>query len=153
VQGCGGQARGVAVHAEYDDPVVIPGHPGQPGVATGIQAPLQVVALHDDRAGYLALFGPLGGGPDVDEHRAAGPFPEGLVRRQPDQPPARGGEDLVDAPRAGRPARHHAAGPSVPIFTSPPAVSSYRVISGMGGEYACTLTASEEAAVLRTSWI
>ena len=124
VQGHRSQAGGVAVHAEHDDPVVVAGDPGQPGLALGIQAPLQVVALHDDRAGYLARVRPLRGGPDVDERRAAGPFPERLVRRQPREAAAGGREDLVYAAGARRPGRHHAAGPSVPAFTSPPAVSS-----------------------------
>ena len=74
--------------------------------------------------GISPSLGPLRGGPDVDEHRALGLFPEGLVRRQPPQPPARGGEDLVDAAGARRPGRHHAAAPSVSSLTSPPEVSS-----------------------------
>jgi hypothetical protein len=124
VQGHRGQAGGVAVHAEHDDAVVVAGNPGQPGLAVGIQPPLQVVALHDDRTGYLARDRPLRGGPDVDEHRAVGAFPERLVRRQPHEAAAGGREDLVDAAGARRPGRHHAAGPSVPSLTSPPAVSS-----------------------------
>jgi hypothetical protein len=153
VQGHRGQAGGVAVHAEHDDPVVVAGDPGQPGLTLGIQAPLQVVALHDDRAGDLAHARALRRGPDVDEHRALGLFPEGLLGRQPAQPPAGVREDLVNAAGARRAGRHHAAGPSVARLTSPPAVSSYRVICGMGGEYACTLTATAAAAALRTSWM
>jgi hypothetical protein len=112
-----------------------------------------VVPLHDDRAGYLAARRPLRGGPDVHEDRALGLFPERFARRQPVQPAAGGREDLVDAEGARRPGRHHAAGPSVPSFVSPPGVSSYRVICGIGGEYACTLTATEAAVALRKSWM
>jgi hypothetical protein len=112
-----------------------------------------VVALYHDRAGYLARTGPLRSGPDVDEHGALGLFPEGLVWRQPPQPLAGGRENLVDAASARWPARHHAAGPSVPSLTSPPDASSYRVICGIGGEYAWTLTATEAAVALRRSWM
>jgi hypothetical protein len=70
------------------------------------------------------VVGPLGGGPDVDQHHALGPFPERLVRGHPLQPPAGVREDLVDAAGARRAERHHAAGPSVSSLTSPPGVSS-----------------------------
>ena len=70
------------------------------------------------------MLGSLRGGPDVDEHGSLAAFGEGLPRRQPQQLPARGGEDLLDAARARRPGRYHAAAPSVPSLTSPPAVSS-----------------------------
>src|SRR5208282_480858 len=97
-----------------------PGDPGQPGVATGIQAPLQVVALHDRRTRYLALLRPVRGGPDVDEHAAARQLAEGLPRRQPQPAGARGCQDLLDAAAAGRPGRHHEAAPSVASLTRPP---------------------------------
>jgi len=119
-----GQAGGVPLLADDDDPVVVAGDPGQPGVTAGIEAPFQVVALHHGRAGNLAVDGPLGGGPDVDEHPAFGPFAEGFRRRQPQQPGARGGEHLLDRARAQRPGRHHAAAPSVSLSTSPPGVRS-----------------------------
>ena len=50
MQGRGGQARGVPILAEHDDPVVVPGDPGQPGVAGRVEAPFQVVALYDGGA-------------------------------------------------------------------------------------------------------
>src|SRR6202045_4384853 len=153
VQGYRGQARGVAVYAEHDDPVIVAGDPGQPRLTLGIHAPLQVVALHDDRAGDLAGARTLRRRPDVDEHRALGLFPERLVGRQPAQPPAGVREDLVDAAGARRAGRHHAAGPSVASLTNPPAVSSYRVIGGMGGESASTRPAPAGGAALRTSWM
>ncbi len=93
------------------------------------------------------------GGPDVDQHGAPGLFAERLTGRHPAQPPAGVREDLVDAAGARRAGGHHAAGPSVASLTSPPAVSSYRVICGMGGEYACTLTATAPVTALRTSWM
>jgi AcrR family transcriptional regulator len=65
-----GQARGVALHAEHDDPVAVPGHPGQPGLAARIETPLQVVALDHGGARYLALFRALPGRPDVHQERA-----------------------------------------------------------------------------------
>jgi AcrR family transcriptional regulator len=119
-----GQAGGIPLLADHDDPVVIAGDPRQPGVATGIEAPFQVVALHHGRAGNLAVRGPLGGGPDVDEEPAIGPLAEGLWGGQPQQPGARGGEHVVDRARTRRPIRHHAAAPSVSLSTSPPGVRS-----------------------------
>jgi hypothetical protein len=104
--------------------VVIPGHPGQPGLAAGIQPPLQVIALDDDRSGYLAVLGPLRGGPDVDQDRSGGAFGEGLLRGQPQQPGAGYAEDLVDAAGPERAGRHHAAAASVACLTSPAGVSS-----------------------------
>jgi len=83
-----------------------------------------MVALHDDRAGYLAYARALRGGPDVDEHRTPGLFTERLLGRQPAQPSAGVREDLVDAAGARRAGRYHAAGPSVPSLTSPPGVRS-----------------------------
>jgi hypothetical protein len=124
VQGGRGQAGGVPVNAEHDDPVVIPGDPGQPGVAAGIEAPFQVIPFHHGRTRYLALGRPLGGRPDVDEHRSAGHLAERLLGRQPLQAGARGGEYLADGAGTRRPAGHHAAGPSVPSLTRPPGVSS-----------------------------
>src|SRR5260370_4956716 len=50
-----------------------------------IEAPLQVVALHDGGPGYLVLPRPLRGGPDVDEHAAKGHLAEGLLRGEPPQ--------------------------------------------------------------------
>jgi hypothetical protein len=83
-----------------------------------------VVALHDRRTWYLTLVRPLRGGPDVDEDAAAGHFAEGLPRRQPQQPGARGRQDLVDGAGTRRPDRHHAAAPWVSRLTSPPGVRS-----------------------------
>jgi AcrR family transcriptional regulator len=124
LQGRRRQAGGIPVDAEHDDPVVIPGDPGQPGVAAGIETPFQVVPFHHGGARYLPLNRPLGGRPDVDEHRSAGHLAERLLRRQPLQAGARGREYLADGPGARRPAGHHAAGPSVPSLTRPPGVSS-----------------------------
>ena len=111
-------------HAEHDDAVVIAGDPGQPGVRAGIKAPLQVVALHDDRPGYLALFRPLRRRPDVDQHGAAAHLAEGLLRRQPPEAGARVRQDLLDGAGPGRTRRHHAAAPSMRTLTSPSGVRS-----------------------------
>ena len=46
---------------------------------------------------------------------------------------------------------HQSSAPSVRIVTSPPGVRSYLVIADSGGEYACTLTATEPAEEFRTS--
>ena len=110
--------------ADHDDQVIVSGNPRQPGVAARIEAPFQVVALHDGGPGYLALRGALRGGPDVDEHAVAGQFAEGLPRRQPLQAGARGRQYLVDAAGTRRPGGHHAAAPSVSSFTSPAGVRS-----------------------------
>jgi hypothetical protein len=83
-----------------------------------------MVALHDDRTWYLALVRPLRGRADVDEHRTLAQLAECLVRRQPAQPPARGGQDLVHGPGARRPACHHPATSTVSRLTSPPGVRS-----------------------------
>src|SRR5215470_7729754 len=119
-----GQAGGVSVDADHDDPVVVAGNPGQPGVRARIEPPLQMVALHDGGPGYLALPRPLRGGPDVDEHAAEGYLAEGLLRGEPPQADARGHQDLVDGAGPRRPDRHHAAAPSVSRLTSPPGVRS-----------------------------
>jgi hypothetical protein len=83
-----------------------------------------VVALDHDRAGNFAVARALRDGPDIDEHRALGLLAECLARRQPEQPPARGGQDLVDGAGARRAARHHAAAATVSRQTSPAGVSS-----------------------------
>ena len=125
MQGRRGQARGVSILAGHDDPVVVPGDPGQPGVAGRVEPPFQVVALYDGGSGYLALLRPLRGRPDVDEHSPGGHLGEGLARRQPDQAGARGRQYLLDRAGARRPGcRHHAAAFSVSCLTSPPGVSS-----------------------------
>ena len=96
----GGQAGGVALRAEDDDPQVIPGL-REPRGAGRVEPPLQHVALHDQRAGDLALGGPLGLRPDVDEHRPGRGLPPGLLRAQPGQPRPGGREDLVDGAARG----------------------------------------------------
>ena len=129
VQRRGGQAGGVSLLADHDDLVIVAGHPGQPGIALRIQAPLQVVALDDGGAGDLALGGAHGSGTDVDDHRLASlGFLMGVARFQAAQPGARLGEDLLDAARARRPGGHYAAdqasAASVPRLTRPVWVSS-----------------------------
>jgi AcrR family transcriptional regulator len=96
VQRRGGQARCKALHAEHDDPVVVPGHPGQPRLAGRIETPLQVVALDHGGAGNLALFRALPGRPDVHQEPAGLLLLERLGRGQPVQPGARLGEDFLD---------------------------------------------------------
>src|SRR6185437_4364287 len=156
------EAGGVPLFAEHDRPHVVPGDPGQPRLARGVEPPLQVVPLDHHRAGNLPGGGPLRGGPDIDQRRACLACGERLLRGQPVEPGAGRRQDLVDGTRARRrrtsasareiAACHQSSAPSVPIATSPPEVRSYLVIADSGGEYACTLTATEPAAELRTSW-
>jgi hypothetical protein len=124
LQGRGGQAGGEAILAEHHDPVVIPTDPGQPGVRARIQTPFQVVALHHDRAGYLAFVSPLRGRPDIDQHSVGAQFGEGLARGHPHQPVPRGRQHLLNRAGTGGPGRYHAAAPSVSSFTRPPGVRS-----------------------------
>src|ERR1700754_3709799 len=67
-----GQAAAVAVLAENDHLEVEVVGESEPEVAAGVQAPLEDVALDDDRAGDLAVLGTLRLGPDVDQYRAPG---------------------------------------------------------------------------------
>ncbi len=139
----GGQAGGVPLGADDDRPQAVPGGPGQPRAAGRVEAPFQVVPLDHHRARDLAGGGPLGGGPDVDQHRARFEFGVRLVRCHPGQPGARLRQDVVDGPGAGWPAgrsrtlavcAHQSPVPSVPIGTRPPGVRSYLVMADSGGE-------------------
>ena len=77
----GGQARGVALRAQDHPFDVIAGGLRQARIAGGVAAPFEHVAFDDQRRGHLALGGALGGGPDVDEHRAAAQRVRALRRR------------------------------------------------------------------------
>jgi hypothetical protein len=96
VQGCSSQRRGVALGAEDDDLQVSAGLRQARG-AGRVEAPLEHVALDDQRAGNLTLLHPLRVRPDVDQQRAGGRSGVGLLRRVALQPCMGGGEQGVDA--------------------------------------------------------
>ena len=64
--------------------------------SSGVEAPFQVVALDDQRAGNLAELGPLGRRPDVDQKTAIVADLFGLVGVHPAQAEAGLGEQPVD---------------------------------------------------------
>ena len=65
--------------------------------ASGVEAPFEVVALDDQRAGNLAELGPLGRRPDVDQQTAIVVDLLGPVRVHPAQAEARLGQQPVDS--------------------------------------------------------
>src|SRR4029453_7778711 len=102
LEGRGGEARGVALGADDDDRHVV-GRQREAGVARRVEAPLEDVALDDQRARDVALLGPLRGRTDVDEDAAVVGVPAGGLGREPPEPGAGGVEDLVDAAGPGGP--------------------------------------------------
>ena len=66
----GGQRRGVALLTEDHHRHVVVDGLRQPGRAAGVEAPLQHVALDDERARHHAVRGPLRGRADVDQQRS-----------------------------------------------------------------------------------
>ena len=66
-------------------------------LARGVEAPLEHVALDDEGTGEVAVLGPLGGRPDVDDDGPGLHRVEGLDRREPVQSCAGGREQQVDA--------------------------------------------------------
>jgi AcrR family transcriptional regulator len=134
VQSGRGQAGGVSLDADHDEPQVVSGHPGQPRVAAGIEPPLQVVPLDHKRSGDLASGGALAGRPDVDQCCPVTELRERLFSGQASQPSARVCQDFIDRPRTVRPFRHQSPAPSIPATASPPGVTSYLVIWDKRGE-------------------
>jgi hypothetical protein len=101
-----GQAGGVALRAQDHDRLVVAPHLGEPVRAARVEAPLEHVALDDQRPGDLTLLLALGGRAVVDQQAAAGDHGRGLRRLHAPEPgprlveePVDGGAHL-DAPRA-----------------------------------------------------
>ncbi len=95
VQRIGGQRRRVALRAEHD-PLLLRRACGSRAGRVGVQPPLEVVALDDQRAGYLAAVAALPGRTDVDQQRP-------VVAAAPQQRAARPGAAASGRRRAARP--------------------------------------------------
>ena len=98
------QARGVSLRAQHDDLRVVAGQLDDPGVAPGIEAPLQHVAPDDDRVRHLAFLAPLLDGPDVDHRRSGGHGPIGGFGIESFDLEASVGKEIVDALQGSTPA-------------------------------------------------